>query len=236
MSLNSHLNIQDWAIADRPREKLVSQGATSLTDAELLATLIGSGTKDTSVVLLAQQILRSNNHSLQELAKRSVQDLKQFKGIGMAKAITIVCAMELTRRRWKEKHRKPVEIRSPKQIYDLMQPELMDKPVEEFWVILLNKANYVIKKMQMSTGGLSATIADRTWVFKWVLSYGATALALVHNHPSGDARPSRADIDLTTSFIEAGKILGISVIDHIIFTNNGYFSFANAGLLSSVSN
>jgi len=225
------LKIQDWAPEDRPREKLLQKGAAALTDAELLAVLIGSGTRNTSVVVLAQHILKTNRNSLQELAKRSVQELQRFRGIGTAKAIAIVCAMELTRRRTDEPFRKKELVNSSSKAYKLLQPDLTDKSIEEFWILLLNRANYLIKKIKLSSGGTSRTIVDAKFLFRLVLDYQAVSIILVHNHPSGNTTPSTADIELTNLLDKAGKLLDIAVLDHIIFTDRNYFSFSDEGLL-----
>ncbi|WP_432466559.1 RadC family protein [Candidatus Cardinium hertigii] len=225
------LKIRDWAPEDRPREKLLQKGAAALTDAELLAVLIGSGTRNTSVVVLAQHILKTNGNSLQELAKRSVQELQRFRGIGAAKAIAIVCAMELTRRRTDEPFRKKELVNSSSKAYKLLQPNLTDKSIEEFWILLLNRANYLIKKIKVSSGGTSRTIVDAKFLFRLVLDHQAVSIILAHNHPSGNTAPSTADIALTNSLDKAGKLLDIAVLDHIIFTDRNYFSFSDEGLL-----
>lgn len=225
------LKIQDWAPEDRPREKLLRQGASSLTDAELLAVLIGSGTRNTSVVVLAQHILKANSNSLQELAKRSVQELRRFRGIGEAKAIAIVCAMELTRRRAYEPSHKKELVNSSLKAYRLLQPDLTDKSVEEFWVLLLNRANYLIKKIKISSGGTSRTIVDSKFLFRLVLDHQAVSIILAHNHPSGNTTPSTTDIELTKSLLKAGELLDVTVLDHIIFTDRNYFSFSDEGML-----
>lgn len=225
------LKIQDWAPEDRPREKLLRQGASSLTDAELLAVLIGSGTRNISVVVLAQHILKTNGNSLQELAKRSVQELRRFRGIGEAKAIAIICAMELTRRRAYEPVHKRELVNSSFKAYRLLQPDLTDKSVEEFWVLLLNSANYLIKKIKISSGGTSRTIVDSKFLFRLVLDHQAVFIILAHNHPSGNTAPSTTDIELTKSLTKAGELLDVTVLDHIIFTDRKYFSFADEGIL-----
>ncbi|WP_342265734.1 RadC family protein [Cardinium endosymbiont of Philonthus spinipes] len=225
------LKIQDWAPEDRPREKLLRQGASNLTDAELLAVLIGSGTRNMSVVVLAQHILKAYGNSLQELAKRSVQELQRFRGIGEAKAIAIVCAMELTRRRAYEPVHKKELINSSAKAYRVLQPDLTDKSVEEFWVLLLNRANYLIKKLKISSGGTSRTIVDARFLFRLVLDHQAVSIILAHNHPSGNTTPSTTDIELTKTLIRAGELLDVAVLDHIIFTDRKYFSFSDAGML-----
>ncbi len=225
------LKIQDWAPQDQPKEKLLQKGASSLTDAELLAILIGSGTRNMSVVVLAQYILKANGNSLQELAKRSVQELQRFRGIGQAKAIGIVCAMELTRRRADEPVHKRELVNSSFKAYKVLQPDLTDKSVEEFWVLLLNRANYLIKKIKVSSGGTSKTIVDSKFLFRLVLDHQAVSIILAHNHPSGNTAPSPADIELTKSLTQAGALLDVTVLDHIIFTDRGYLSFSDEGML-----
>ncbi|CAH2559643.1 RadC family protein [Cardinium endosymbiont of Oedothorax gibbosus] len=225
------LKIQDWAPEDRPREKLLRQGASSLTDAELLAVLIGSGTRNTSVVVLAQHVLKTNGNSLQELAKRSVQELRRFRGIGEVKSIAIVCAMELTRRRPYEPAHKRELVNSSFKAYKLLQPDLTDKSVEEFWVLLLNRANYLIKKIKISSGGTSRTIVDSKFLFRLVLDHQTVSIVLAHNHPSGNTTPITTDIELTKSLTKAGELLDVTVLDHIIFTDRKYFSFSDGGML-----
>ncbi|ROT47307.1 RadC family protein [Candidatus Cardinium hertigii] len=231
IDLTAPLKIQDWAEEDRPREKLLKKGVSSLTDAELLAVLIGSGTRDISVVVLAQHILKANGNSLQELAKRSVQEFKQFRGIGEAKAIIIVCAMELTRRRVYESGNKRELVNSSCKAYALLQPDLTDKLIEEFWILLLNKSKYLIKKIKISSGGTSITVVDPKLVFKLALEHQAAAIIAAHNHPSGNPSPSITDIQLTKRLSEAGQLLNIIITDHIIFTDKTYFSFADQGIL-----
>ncbi len=225
------LKIQDWAAEDRPREKLLKQGTAALTDAEVLAVLIGSGTRNINVVTLAQHILKANGNNLQELAKRSVKELQQFKGIGQARAIAIVCAMELTRRRVNERDKRKEPVNSSLKAYTLLQPDLTDKLTEEFWILLLNRAHFLIKKIKVSSGGTSGTIVDPKQMFKLVLDHQATAVILAHNHPSGNPTPSSTDRELTTRLISAGELLDVSIIDHLIFTDRGYFSFADEGLI-----
>lgn len=225
------LNILSWAEEDRPREKLLLKGKAALTDAELIAILIGSGTKSLSAVDVAKQILGGAQNNLNELAKHSVKDLKKIKGIGEAKAITIVSALELGRRRKSEEFMEKVRISSSQDIYQLIKPELMDLQKEEFWIILLNRANRLIRKEQISSGGISGTVADPKIIFKAALDQYASSIILVHNHPSGNLKPSQADINLTKKMKEAGKLLEIPVLDHIIFSDEGYLSFADEGML-----
>ncbi|GAB4405506.1 MAG: DNA repair protein RadC [Microscillaceae bacterium] len=227
----NHLSIKQWAEDDRPREKLANLGKSVLSDAELLAILLGSGTVSLSAVQLAQQILDSAQNNLHELAKYTVADLKKFKGIGDAKAITIVSALELGRRRKEAEPPKRLKIISAQSAYELMQPYLLDLPYEEFWVIFLNKSNVVIRPEKISLGGVDGTVVDPKLVFKRALELLAVNLILVHNHPSGNLNPSEADQRITQKLREGGKLLDINILDHLIFTNTGYLSFADEGLI-----
>ena len=227
----TNLNIVSWAEEDRPREKLLLKGKSALSDAELIAILIGSGTRSMSAVDVAKIILSDAAHNLNELARFSVKDLQKVKGIGEAKAISIVSALELGRRRRETHFTNKVRITCSTDIYELMKPELLDLPKEEFWVVLLNRANRVLSKQQVSIGGVSGTVADPKIIFKAALDRYASSIILVHNHPSGNMKPSQADISLTNKMKEAGKLLEIPVLDHIIFSDQGYLSFADEGLL-----
>lgn len=228
---NHGLNILSWAEEDRPREKLLLKGKSTLSDAELIAILIGSGTKSMSAVDVGKKILNEADNNLNELAKFSVKDLQKIKGIGQAKAIAIVSALELGRRRKGEEYKEKVRITSSNDIYQLIKPELMDLQKEEFWIILLNRANRLIKKEQISSGGVSGTVADPKIIFKAALEQYASSIILVHNHPSGNLKPSQADINLTKKMKDAGALLEIPILDHIIFSNEGYLSFADEGIL-----
>ncbi|HSZ25726.1 MAG TPA: DNA repair protein RadC [Cytophagaceae bacterium] len=227
----TNLSIKRWAEEDRPREKLILKGKAVLSEAELIAILIGSGNMEMSAVELSRMLLKEVNNDLSELAKLSVQELKKFKGIGEAKAVSIISALELGKRRRMLDLPKKEMIASSKDIYDMMKPFLLDLMHEEFWVILLNRANGVIKKSSISIGGVSGTIADPKLVFKAALENLASAVILVHNHPSGNTNPSEADVKLTKKMVEAGKLLDIAVLDHLIFTDSSYFSFADEGRL-----
>jgi DNA repair protein RadC len=222
-----NLKILNWAEEDRPREKLLLKGRAALSDAELIGILIGSGTRSMSAVDLSKHILNSTGNDLNELARLNVKDLQKFKGIGEAKAISIISALELGRRRKESEPVKKAKITSSEDIYNLMKPNLMDLSHEEFWVILLNRANHVLKKVQISSGGVSGTVADPKLIFKTALENLASSIILVHNHPSGNLKPSEADDSLTKKLKYAGALLDIPVLDHIIFTNNKYFSFAD---------
>jgi DNA repair protein RadC len=222
-----NLKILNWAEEDRPREKLLLKGKSALSDAELIGILIGSGTVSMSAVELGKHILNTSGNDLNELAKLNVKELQKFKGIGEAKAISIISALELGRRRKDSEPAKRAKIASSEDIYNLMKPNLLDLPHEEFWVILLTRANHVIKKVPISSGGVSGTVADPKIIFKTALENLASAIILVHNHPSGNLKPSEADDTLTKKLKYAGALLDIPVLDHIIFTNNNYFSFAD---------
>lgn len=224
------ISIKQWADDDKPREKMMLKGQVSLSDAELLAILIGSGTRDESAVDLCKRILQAVNHNLNELSKLSLSKLKQFKGIGDAKAITIIAAMELGRRR-KAENTKPVKIQSSRDVYEYVSPMLEDLPHEEFWIVFLNNSNKIIKSVQLSKGGLTATIVDVRMLFHTALDCLATAIILVHNHPSGSLTPSTEDKNITRKINEAGKVLDIRLLDHVIVGQNGYLSFADEGIL-----
>jgi DNA repair protein RadC len=226
------IKISQLAEEDRPREKMLLKGKSVLSDAELIAILLGSGTKSLSAVDLAKHILASVNHDLSQLAKLSVSDLKKFKGIGEAKAITIVSALELGRRR-KLVTALPqkVKISSSSDVFHLMKPELLDETVEYFYILLLNRANYVIKKQFISKGGTNGTVADPKIIFKYALDNMASSIILVHNHPSGNIKPSEQDRRLTTRLKVVGENLEVPVLDHVIFTDVAYFSFADEGLI-----
>lgn len=229
--MENELNILSWAEEDRPREKLLLKGRAVLSDAELIAILIGSGNKSMSAVTLSKHILSSVANDLNSLAKLSVKDLKKFNGIGEAKAISIVGALELGRRRIASHSLIKPQIRSSEDAYKAMTSELMDLPTEEFWVIMLNRSNKIIQKRAISLGGVSGTVADPKVIFKKALEDLASGIILAHNHPSGNKKPSQADIALTKKLQNSGKLLEIPVLDHIIFTDDGYFSFADEGLL-----
>ena len=206
-------------------------GACNLSDTELLATLIGSGSGEYNAVDLARQILLSVEHNLDKLATLEYQDFIYFSGIGKAKAITLLSALELGRRRNSSKTKSGIKISSSQDVYDLMRPKLMDKKLEFFWVVYLNRAHTVINSRQISQGGVSGTLVDAKLIFKHALSHLASAIVLVHNHPSGQLQPSQADTTLTRNLVAAGRLMEIPVVDHLIFANSGYFSFADEGLI-----
>ena len=224
-------SIKNWSQDNQPREKLLYKGKASLSNAELVAILIGSGSKDESAVALCMRILASVDNNLSELGKLSVKQLMEFKGIGEAKAITIAAAMELGRRRRGEEALEKRKITSSLSVFELMQPIIGELQHEEFWIIYLNNSNKVIQKNQLSKGGITGTLVDVRLVLKNALEVGATGLILVHNHPSGTLRPSEADKQITNKLKTAALSLDIKVLDHLIITEKAYFSFADEGLL-----
>ena len=225
------LNIKSWAAEDRPREKLVLKGKAALSDAELIAILLGTGTSKLSAVDLAKNILQAVNNDLNELARLTVKDLMKIKGIGEAKAITIISALELGRRRKDFQAEEKPKIGGSADAFEILKADLLDIPHEAFWIILLNRANRVIKKHQISQGGVAGTVADPKIIFKVAVEELASGIILAHNHPSGNLTASQADIDLTKKLKESGKLLDIQVLDHIIIAGKKYFSFADEGLL-----
>jgi len=225
----SHFAIKDWSEDDKPREKLMLKGKDTLSDAELLAILIGSGSRNESAVALSQRILATAKN-LNTLGKMSISQLMQFKGIGEAKAITIVAALELGRRQRSEDAVKIKKITSSKAVFEIMQPIIGELPHEEFWVLFLNNSNKVIYKSQLSKGGIAGTVVDMRLVFKLALENGATGLILCHNHPSGELNPSGADKQITQKIKTAGEILDVKVLDHLIITESKYYSFVDEGI------
>lgn len=232
MSKNSNsFSIKNWSQDDQPREKLRDKGRASLSDAELIAILIGSGNKTESAVALSQRILASADYNLSELGKLSIKQLMAFKGIGEAKAITIAAAMELGRRRRGEEALEKKKISSSVSVFELMQPIIGELPHEEFWIVYVNNSNKVIQKQLLSKGGITGTLVDVRLVLKNALEVGATGLILAHNHPSGTLKPSEADQQLTKKLKNAAESLDIKVLDHLIITEKAYFSFADENLL-----
>lgn len=225
------LNIKSWAKEDRPREKLLLKGTSALSDTELIAILLGTGTASMSAVDVAKTILQTVGNNLDDLARLSVKDLTKIKGIGQAKAITIVSALELGRRRKETNTQTRPKISGSKDAYDLLKGDLMDLAHEEFWVVLLNRANRIIKKQQISLGGVHGTVADPKIIFKLALEELASGIIVAHNHPSGNLIASQQDIDLTKKLKEAGKLLEIQLLDHLIVAGKNYYSFADEGVL-----
>ena len=225
------LSIKEWAVEDRPREKMLVKGIRSLSEAELIAILIGSGNLDESAVEVSRRIMASVNNNLNELGKKTINDLQKFKGIGPAKAITIAAAMELGRRRKESEPDEKPKVVTSADCAAIFKPLLSDLSHEEFWVLLLNRNNLVIDKMMVSQGGLSGTVIDVRIILKMALDKLACSIILCHNHPSGNLVPSDADKEITKKIKEAGKHMDIPVLDHLIIGNHAYFSFADEGLI-----
>jgi DNA repair protein RadC len=225
------ISIKAWAEEDRPREKLNAQGRRALSDAELIAILIGSGSRDESAVELSKRILHHYGNDLNKLGKVSVNELSRFKGIGEAKAISIIAALELGRRRSETETKVADVITGSHSAWQILRRHLVDLNHEEFWILLLSRNNKVIAKELISKGGLSGTVADPKIIFNVALLHQASSIILAHNHPSGNLKPSQQDIDLTKKLHQAGKILDINVFDHLIITDDGFMSFADEGLL-----
>lgn len=223
-------SIKYWAEDDQPREKLMLKGKAALSDAELIAILIGSGSRNESAVELSKRILASTGNNLNALGKMSLKQLMEFKGIGEAKAITIAAAMELGRRRREEEGVELKKITSSQAVFDIMQPIIGELPHEEFWVIYLNNSNKVIYKSQLSKGGITGTVVDVRIVFKTALEQNAVAIILCHNHPSGVLQASEQDKQITRQLKRAGQTMSINVLDHVIVTEKGYISFVDEGL------
>lgn len=227
----SNLTIKHWNEDDRPREKLIKKGKVALSDAELIAILIGSGSIDESAVELSKKILAHVKSNLNELAKLTVDDLMKFKGIGEAKAISIITALELGRRRILEEVLVKPKITGSRSVYEIMQPILGELQHEEFWVIYLNNSNKIVFNTQISKGGITGTVVDSRLIFKRAMELFATALILCHNHPSGNLKPSQSDINLTDKIKKGGDVLDIKVLDHVIITEKDYFSFADENMI-----
>jgi DNA repair protein RadC len=230
-SYDKKITIKSWAEEDRPREKLLAQGRRTLSDAELIAILIGSGSRTETAVELSRRILASLENDLERLGKLSVSELSKFKGIGEAKAISIISALELGRRRRESSASRPDQIASSRDVYELLRRQFSDLNHEEFWIVLLNRSNKVLSRHLISKGGQAGTIADPKIIFQTALENHSASMILSHNHPSGNLKPSQADLQLTRKLKDAGDLLDISVLDHLIFTDSGYLSFADEGLM-----
>lgn len=228
---NSHFSIKFWAEDDRPREKMILKGRESLSDAELLAILLGSGSKNESAVDLSKRMLQSVDNHLNSLGKMSLKQLITFKGVGEAKAVTIAAAMELGRRRRMEEARQLPKISTSKTVFEIMHPLLSDLPHEEFWVLYLNNSNKVIYKSLLSKGGITGTVVDLRLIFKTALEQHAVGIILCHNHPSGRLEASEADKKITQKIKTAAVHLEIHLMDHLIITETSYLSFADQGIL-----
>jgi DNA repair protein RadC len=223
--------IKGWAKEDRPREKLMLHGKGTLSQAELLAILISTGTKSKSAIDLAREILKKCEDDINHLAKMSVKELVKIDGIGEAKAISIVAAIELGGRRQIAEVKQKKSIGHSKDIYELFKPKLADLMHEEFWILLLNQGLKIIGERQVSEGGMTSTAVDARKIFRLAIDEGAASIALAHNHPSGNLKPSNEDVLLTNRLKEAGKLLDVKVIDHVIVAETGYYSFADEGML-----
>lgn len=230
MSEYTNLTIKQWASEDRPREKLLAKGIASLSDAELLAILLATGTRNLSAVDLAKHILADVGNNLHVLGKQTVNDLKKINGIGEAKAITIIAALELGRRRKKSDIERK-KINSSLVVFELFQPILGDLPYEEFWVLYLNRSNGIIDKEKISLGGTVGTVIDVKIILKHGIEKLSSSVVLIHNHPSGNIQPSENDKSITHKIKEAGKLMDISTLDHVIIGDTNYFSFADEGIL-----
>lgn len=225
------LNIKSWAEEDRPREKLLNKGAQALSDTELLAILLRSGSREETAVGLAQRVLHAADNNLNELGRQPLSSLTRFKGLGETKALTIIAALELGRRRQLTDVKDRPMVRSSRDAYNAISTVIADLPHEEFWILMLNRANRIISRERVSMGGVTGTVVDARIVFKRALDMLACSIVLCHNHPSGNLSPSQADIDLTKKMKAAGKVLDILVVDHLIISDEGYYSFADEGLL-----
>ena len=225
------VGIKSWAEEDRPREKLIDKGRHTLTEAELIAILIGSGNRNESAVELSKRILVSVNNNLNDLGKLSVKDLCGFKGMGDAKAVSIIAALELGRRRKETESVKKEKIITSKDVYNIMRSSMLDLPHEEFWLLMLNRSSSLIKKELISRGGVAGTVVDTKIIFKTALSHYASSIIVCHNHPSGNVKPSEADIRITNNIRAAGKIMDIALLDHLIITEESFYSFADEGML-----
>jgi DNA repair protein RadC len=231
MKQYNNLPIKEWALEDRPREKLMTKGISSLSSAELLAIIIGSGTRSDTAVELSKKLLNLVGNNLHELGKLDLTNLKKIHGIGPAKAMAIIACFELGKRRNSSSRLPDIKISGSKDVFDLFQPFLGDLPHEEFWILLLNRANRVIDKIRISQGGISGTIIDTRIILKNAVDRLASTIILCHNHPSGNLKPSDADIRITSKMKESSQLMDINLIDHIIIADNTYFSFADEGII-----
>lgn len=228
---STSIPIKQWAEADRPREKMLLQGKQNLSDAELLAIILGSGSREETALDLSKRILSSVENNLHLLGKVDLSTLQKFKGMGQVKSITLTAALELGRRRQSADILDKPKINCSKDVYDLMQGNLADLAHEEFWILLLNRANMVEQRIMISKGGVAGTVVDNKIIFKHALAQLASSIILVHNHPSGNNRPSQADIAITKKICASGKLLDISVLDHVIVAGKEFYSFADENMM-----
>lgn len=231
MSTDKLKNIKTWAEEDRPREKLMMKGIQSLSNAELLAILIRTGTKNSTAVDLSKDILNQVKNNLHTLGDLSLHQLQEIKGIGEAKAISVLAALELGRRRKQAEIEEKTKIQTSQEVFNYMQPVLENLSYEEFWILFLNRANRLIDKIRLSHGGIAGTVIDVKLIYKFALEKTASALVLCHNHPSGNTKPSDSDINITKKISDAGKFFDIKVLDHLIISDREYFSFADEGMI-----
>ena len=229
--MSPHQSIKCWAEDDRPREKMINKGERALSNAELVAILIGSGYKNASAVEVAKEILAEVNNDVSRLSGLSLSELIRFRGMGPVKAITVKAALELGRRRQLSQAEKVRTISSSADAYKIISPYLQDKKTEEFWVLLFNRRNQLVKMKMISAGGVSATVVDAKIVFQAALEKLASGIILVHNHPSGNRNPGQSDITLTRKMKQAAELLDIDLLDHLVVTDHDYFSFRDEGLL-----
>ena len=225
------LKIADWAVEDRPREKMIQYGTSTLSDAELLGILISSGTKDKSAIDLGRELLALVNNNLNALGKLTIADLTKIRGIGNARAVTIAAALELGRRRKLTENPEVVQIKCSKDVADIFHPILSDLLYEEFWILFLNRSNRVISRMKLSQGGISGTVTDVRLAMKKAIECLASGIIVCHNHPSGNLNPSESDSKITQKIKEAGNLLDIQLLDHLIISDKDYYSFADNGLI-----
>ena len=225
------MSIKFLAEDDRPREKFLLKGKNSLSDAELLAIIMGSGNREDSAVELGRKILGSVENNWHNLSLLSLSDLMKFKGVGEAKAISIAAALEIGHRRAAQEVPEKIQIRESKDIYKVLQPYLSDLQTEEFWAVFLNQNNRIVGKARLSAGGINQSVVDVRILFKTALEHLSTAITIAHNHPSGNLKPSQEDLRITKQIADAGKILNIQLLDHLIISQNAYFSFADENLL-----
>ena len=228
-----HLSIKDLSEEDRPREKLLQNGVSALSNAELLAIVLGSGNREQSAVDLAKEMLNNSDNDLNKFGRLSLSDLTQFKGVGEAKAIAVIATLELGRRRKLSEVSKLQAIRGSKDVFEIFNDILTDLDYEEFWAIFLNRGNKILKKYKVSQGGLSGTVTDVRLIVKEAILQLASGIILVHNHPSGNLKPSEQDIELTKKISDAAKYFDINVLDHLIIGGGSYYSFADDGVLPS---
>jgi len=223
------LSIKNWSIDDRPREKLISNGKKSLSDAELIAIIIGSGSRTESALELSKNILHQYNNDLNKLSKCTIKDLTNIKGIGEAKAVSIISAIELGLRRKNTEQEERKSITSSQDVFNIMHSNFSDLPYEEFWVLLLNRSNKIIEKVKFSQGGISGTVVDIRLILKSAVQHLASSIILVHNHPSGNIKPSTQDTQLTQKLKEAANFFDIQILDHLIISDHLFYSFADNG-------